>query len=88
MLFVGTKRQAREIVAEEAQRAGSPYVDERWLGGMLTNFKTVKQSIKRLKDLEQMSEDGSFEQHVEEGSADVAARNGQAATRASAASRT
>jgi len=61
VLFVGTKRQAREIVAEEAQRAGMPYVDERWLGGMLTNFKTVKLSIKRLKDLEQMSLDGSFE---------------------------
>jgi small subunit ribosomal protein S2 len=61
ILFVGTKRQAREIVAEEAQRAGMPYVDERWLGGMLTNFKTVKLSIKRLKDLEQMSLDGSFE---------------------------
>ncbi len=61
VLFVGTKRQAREIVAEEAQRAGQPYVDERWLGGMLTNFKTVKQSIKRLKDLEQMQQDGSLE---------------------------
>jgi small subunit ribosomal protein S2 len=61
ILFVGTKRQAREILAEEAQRAGMPFVDERWLGGMLTNFKTVKLSIKRLKDLEQMSQDGSFE---------------------------
>jgi small subunit ribosomal protein S2 len=61
ILFVGTKRQAREIVAEEAQRCGMPYVDERWLGGMLTNFKTVKLSIKRLKDLEQMQQDGSFE---------------------------
>jgi small subunit ribosomal protein S2 len=61
ILFVGTKRQAREIVREEAQRAGAPYVDERWLGGMLTNFKTVKQSIKRLKDMEQMAQDGSFE---------------------------
>jgi small subunit ribosomal protein S2 len=61
VLFVGTKRQAREIIAEEAQRAGMPYVDERWLGGMLTNFKTVKISIKRLKDLEQMAQDGSFE---------------------------
>ncbi|MDP1898762.1 MAG: 30S ribosomal protein S2, partial [Sulfurimicrobium sp.] len=49
ILFVGTKRQAREIVKEEAARAGAPYVDYRWLGGMLTNFKTVKQSIKRLK---------------------------------------
>jgi small subunit ribosomal protein S2 len=61
ILFVGTKRQARDIVAEEAQRAGMPFVDERWLGGMLTNFKTVKQSIKRLQELEQMKEDGSFE---------------------------
>jgi len=61
VLFVGTKRQAREIVAEEAQRAGMPFVDERWLGGMLTNFKTVKGSIKRLKEMEQMVEDGSFE---------------------------
>ncbi len=61
VLFVGTKRQAREIVAEEAQRAGMPYVDHRWLGGMLTNFKTVKASIKRLKDLEQMATDGTFE---------------------------
>jgi small subunit ribosomal protein S2 len=61
VLFVGTKRQAREIVKEEAARAGAPYVDYRWLGGMLTNFKTVKQSIKRLKDMEAMMEDGSME---------------------------
>ncbi len=61
ILLVGTKRQAREIVAEEAQRAGMPFVDERWLGGMLTNFKTVKGSIKRLKDLEAMRDDGTFE---------------------------
>ncbi len=61
ILMVGTKRQAREIVAEEAQRAGVPYVDERWLGGMLTNFKTLKLSVKRLKDLEAMVEDGSME---------------------------
>jgi len=61
ILFVSTKRQAREIIAEEASRAGSPYVDQRWLGGMLTNFKTIKQSTKRLKDMEVMAEDGSFE---------------------------
>jgi small subunit ribosomal protein S2 len=61
LLFVGTKRQAREIVREEAQRCQMPYVDHRWLGGMLTNFKTVKQSIKRLKEMEQMQQDGSFE---------------------------
>jgi len=61
ILFVATKRQARDIIAEEAQRAGMPYVDHRWLGGMLTNFKTVKASIKRLKDLETMGQDGTFE---------------------------
>ena len=61
IMFVSTKRQAREIIAEEAQRADMPFVDERWLGGMLTNFKTVKQSIKRLKDVEAMMEDGSIE---------------------------
>ena len=61
VLFVGTKRQARDIVHEEAMRAGTPYVDHRWLGGMLTNFKTVKQSIKRLRDLEIMKEDGSLD---------------------------
>ena len=58
VLFVGTKRQAREIVAEEARRAGMPYVDQRWLGGMLTNFKTVKTSIKRLKDMKAQQEAG------------------------------
>jgi len=61
ILFVGTKRSAGKIVAEEAARCGSPYVDHRWLGGMLTNFKTIRQSIKRLRDLEVMREDGTFE---------------------------
>jgi small subunit ribosomal protein S2 len=61
VLFVGTKRQAREIVREEAIRCGMPFVDHRWLGGMLTNFKTVKQSIKRLKDMEAQVADGSVE---------------------------
>ncbi len=61
VLFVATKRQAREIIKEEAVRAGCPYVDYRWLGGMLTNYKTVQQSIKRLKDLETMMQDGSLE---------------------------
>jgi len=61
ILFVGTKRQAREILHEEAVRCGMPFVDHRWLGGMLTNFKTVKQSIKRLKEMEGMVEDGSLE---------------------------
>jgi small subunit ribosomal protein S2 len=59
--MVGTKRQARDIIAAEAQRAGVPYVDQRWLGGMLTNFKTIKTSIKRLKDMEAALEDGSVE---------------------------
>ena len=61
VLFVGTKRQAREIVKEEALRCGMPFVDHRWLGGMLSNFKTVKGSIKRLKDLDAMKIDGTFE---------------------------
>ena len=61
ILFVGTKRAAREAVREEAGRCGMPYVDHRWLGGMLTNFRTVKQSIRRLKDLEGQEEDGTFD---------------------------
>ncbi|HEX9672842.1 MAG TPA: 30S ribosomal protein S2 [Burkholderiales bacterium] len=61
VLFVGTKRQAREIIKEEAVRCGTPYVDYRWLGGMLTNYKTVKQSIKRLKDIEAMAQDGTLD---------------------------
>jgi small subunit ribosomal protein S2 len=61
VLFVGTKRAARDTVREEAERCGMPYVNHRWLGGMLTNFKTIKQRIKRLKDLEAMFEDGSIE---------------------------
>jgi small subunit ribosomal protein S2 len=61
ILMVGTKRQARDLVAQEAQRAGVPYVDQRWLGGMLTNFKTIKTSIKRLKEMEAQIEDGSVE---------------------------
>jgi small subunit ribosomal protein S2 len=61
LLFVGTKRQAREILKEEALRCQMPFVDHRWLGGMLTNFKTVKQSIKRLKEMEGMQQDGTFE---------------------------
>lgn len=61
ILFVGTKRSAQEAVAAEAIRCSMPYVNRRWLGGMLTNYKTVKQSIKRLKELEEMMEDGSLE---------------------------
>jgi small subunit ribosomal protein S2 len=61
ILFVGTKRQAREIMGEEASRCGMPYISHRWLGGMLTNFKTVKQSVKRMKDMEaQLAEAGAL----------------------------
>ncbi len=59
ILMVGTKRQAREVIASEAQRAGMPYVDQRWLGGMLTNFKTVKGSLKKLKDMQAQTEAGT-----------------------------
>ena len=60
ILFVGTKRAAQGVVREQAERCGMPYVNHRWLGGMLTNYKTIRQSIKRLKDLEAMDEDGSL----------------------------
>ena len=74
ILMVGTKRQARDIIAAEAQRAGVPYVDQRWLGGMLTNFKTIKTSIKRLKDMEAANRSRRRRENVEERSADVLAR--------------
>ena len=61
ILFVGTKRQARDIVREEAIRCESPYVDQRWLGGMLTNFKTIKQSVKRLQEMEAMVQNGTLD---------------------------
>jgi small subunit ribosomal protein S2 len=61
VLFVGTKRQAAPVIAEEAARCGMFCVNERWLGGMLTNYKTIRSSIKRLKDLDRMAEDGTFE---------------------------
>ena len=61
LLFVGTKRQAQEVVKEEALRCGAYFVTERWLGGMLTNFQTIRQNIKRLKDVERMKEDGTFD---------------------------
>ena len=72
ILFVGTKRQAREIIVEEAQRAGMPYVDQRWLGGMLTNFKTVKVSIKRLKEMEQIIADNGTERMTKKEALDFA----------------
>jgi len=71
ILMVGTKRQAREIMAAEAARCGMPFVDQRWLGGMLTNFKTIKTSIKRLKDMEASIEDGSVEKLSKKRSVDV-----------------
>lgn len=61
ILFVGTKRSAGKLVREEAVRCNMPYVDHRWLGGMLTNYKTIRSSIKRLRDLEAQSQDGTFE---------------------------
>ncbi|MDA0685641.1 MAG: 30S ribosomal protein S2 [Bacteroidetes bacterium] len=61
ILFVATKKQAKEIVSQEAQRAGMPYVTERWLGGMLTNFQTVRRSIKRMQVIDRMATDGTFE---------------------------
>ena len=61
VLFVGTKKQAQDAIKTEAQRCGMYYVNERWLGGMLTNFKTIQSRIKRLKDIERMSEDGTFD---------------------------
>lgn len=60
ILFVGTKRAASETIREEAARCGMPYVDSRWLGGMLTNYKTIRQSIRRLRELETQSQDGTF----------------------------
>ncbi|MDE2083824.1 MAG: 30S ribosomal protein S2 [Xanthomonadaceae bacterium] len=64
ILFVGTKRSARDAIKEEAVRCGMPYVSQRWLGGMLTNFRTVKQSVSRLKEIETMAGDGSFDKLV------------------------
>ncbi len=61
ILFVGTKRAAAKVIAEQASRVTMPYVDQRWLGGMLTNYKTIRQSIRRLQDLEKQAEDGTFE---------------------------
>lgn len=61
ILFVGTKRQAQETIKTEAERCGMPYVNERWLGGMLTNYQTIKKRIDRLNELEEMEEDGTFE---------------------------
>ena len=61
VLFVGTKRQAKDTIFEEAERCGMPYVNERWLGGMLTNFKTIKSNLRRFKELDKMKADGTFD---------------------------
>jgi small subunit ribosomal protein S2 len=61
LLFVGTKKQAQQVVKEESQRCGAFFVTERWLGGMLTNYQTIRKNIKRLKDLERMKEDGTYD---------------------------
>ena len=67
ILMVGTKRQARDVIAQEAKRAGMPYVDQRWLGGMLTNFKTVKVSLKKLKEMQTQKEAGMEQMSKKEG---------------------
>ncbi len=64
ILFVGTKRAAQDVIKEQAERCGMPYVNHRWLGGMLTNYKTVRQSILRLKELKKMQQEGSFENMI------------------------
>ena len=78
ILFVGTKRSARDSVRAQAERCGMPYVSHRWLGGMLTNFKTIKQSIKRLEELQQMQADGSIERLTKKEILTLQARAGQA----------
>ncbi len=78
VLFVGTKRSARDAVQKEAQRCGMPFVNQRWPGGMLTNFKTIRQSIKRLTDLDDLQDDRRARQARQEGSAAAAPRDGQA----------
>ena len=67
ILMIGTKRQAREVIAQEAQRCGMPYVDQRWLGGMMTNFKTVKASLKKLKEMQAQKEAGIDQMIKKEG---------------------
>ena len=89
ILFVGTKKQAQEAVAEQATRVGMPYVNQRWLGGMLTNFQTVHKRLQRLKELEQLDfDDVRRLRHDQEGAAGPASREGQARARPSAASGT
>jgi small subunit ribosomal protein S2 len=72
ILFVGTKKQAQGVIKEEAERVGAYYVIERWLGGMLTNFHTIKSGIKRLKDIEKMHEDGTIEKYTKKEAISIA----------------
>ena len=88
MLFVGTKRQAQDIVMEEATRAGQFFVTNRWLGGTLTNFRTIKEGLERLRTLERMKEDGTLRAAAQEGSARRSRRSASASRSTSAASRT
>ena len=78
ILFVGTKKQAQDAIKTEAERCGMFYVNERWLGGMLTNFKTIKSRVARLKEIERMSEDGTFDVLAEKRSHPVKERMGKA----------
>jgi small subunit ribosomal protein S2 len=78
VLFVGTKLQAKDIIGEEARRAGINYVSERWLGGMLTNFATIRKSIKRLNAIDKMEVDGTFEKITKKERLLLTARKGQA----------
>ncbi len=71
VLFVGTKRSARDVIGEQAARCNMPYVNHRWLGGMMTNFRTVKLSVRRLKTLQTMSQDGSFDRLVKREALDM-----------------
>jgi small subunit ribosomal protein S2 len=73
ILFVGTKKQAQEIIKTEAVRCGMPYVTHRWLGGMLTNFSTVRKSISRMEEIEKMKKDGTFEELDQKGRIDARA---------------
>ena len=88
ILFVGTKKQAQEAIAEQATRVGMPYVNQRWLGGMLTNFQTVHKRLQRLKELEAIEQTGGLRGSHQEGAAHAQPREGQARARPSAASAT
>jgi len=78
ILFVATKKQAQEIVAEHAKRANMPFVTERWLGGMLTNFQTVRRSIKRMQNIDKMATDGTFERINKKRTPDAGSRKSKA----------